>query len=511
MQRTPVMIDSPLSVRGLSAAGRALLIVAVCVALLHGPARADAAHYPTDEMAGRQLSTIDPTYDSAPDISAAAGILMDASGRALWSRSADQQRAMASTTKMMTALIALERSDPNEMVTISKRASEVSYAAGLRAGERVSVGRLLELALIASSNDAAIALAEHVSGSEARFVEVMNSRGHELGLHDTRFVNAHGLDAPLHHSSAADLASLSRAAMLSPEFRRIVLLKSITLPAYEDRPARLLKNTDELLGTYDGLLGIKTGFTDKAKYSFVASAERDGVTLTAVILGAPKNSTRFKHSARLLDWGFTHLTMQTVATTTETVGSVPVAQNPSRTVAVRFAEKTTLPVFDLDGPVTRVPLLDPTVALPINEGQLLGEVELRQGDRVLALVPVAAASDVASAEETVGAVPVSDYLDRTVAVRAAGGESEVATFNAELPVTRTVTLNPHVAAPVERGEVLGEITYTQAGRVIARVPAIGVVSVEAPGPLTRMGIWLARGWRSLVGGPRMANLQVIDG
>jgi len=269
--------------------GSIALALVVSFALLGAPSPAVAKRLPTDQIAGLSLASVDPSLTVAPDITAVTGVLVDATGRQLWSRQPTTRRAMASTTKMMTALVVLERSSADEMVTISSAASNVPYATGLIAGERMSVRQLLELALVASSNDAVTALAQHVGGSEGAFVTIMNDRAHELELDETHFANPHGLDRPGHYSSAEDLASLSRTAMLLPEFRRIVTLKSVTLPSYEERPARLLKSTDELLGSYAGILGIKTGFTDDAKYSLVSSAERDGVTLTAVILGAPRS------------------------------------------------------------------------------------------------------------------------------------------------------------------------------------------------------------------------------
>jgi len=234
------------------------------------------------------------------------------------------------------------------------------------------------------------------------------------------------------------------------------------------------------------------------------------VTLTAVILGAPRSSTRFKHTARLLDWGFGHLSMHSLANPSETLGTVPIQQNSVRSVPVRLSEETSVPVFDLDGPVTRSAFFKTLVSLPIYEGQPLGELEFKQGDRLLVRAPVVAARAVASAEETVGAVPVSDYLSKTVTARTADSSASVAEFDPAAPVERSVKLDPKVSAPVRAGTPLGQVIYTQHGRVIASVPVVASAGVTAPGALTRFGIWIARGWRGLVGGPKMATLQVIE-
>jgi len=486
----------------------ALCTCALCALALVAPGAAPAKRLSSDSISGVPLSACDPSRSVAPDINAASGVIATDDGRILWSRRPSEPRAMASTTKIMTALLVLEQGNLDEVATVSKAAAGVDYSTGLRPGERIPVGKLLELALVASSNDAALALAEHVGGDVATFVDRMNARASELGLGDTHFVNPHGLDAAGHHSSAADLAVLSRTAMGSAEFRRIVALRSVRLPAYKKRAARTIRSTDELLGRYPGLLGVKTGFTDDAKYSFVACAQRDGISLTAVILGASSNSARFKQSKRLLDWGFRHVDVKTVATATETVGAVPVAADPRVEIPVRFAETTATAVFDLDGPLTRSASLVDRVSLPVFQGQPLGTVAVRQGDRVLATLPAVAASDLASVGETVGVVPVVDYLDRTVTARAAETSVPVPAFDPKTPVKRRVVLDPHVSAPVAAGQVVGQIVYSQGATVLVRVPAVAASAVEEPGVFDKVGTWFARGWRALTGAPSMASLQV---
>ncbi len=489
-------------------ATRALLSAAVAFSVVFAPAPAVASRLGTDRIGDVALGSSKLDTSVAPDINAAAGLLVTPDGRTLWSRKPTTQRAMASITKIMVALVVLERGKLDDQVTISKAASRVPYALGLQPGERRSVRQLLELALVASSNDAAYALAEHVGGSVPAFVAIMNERAAELGLADTRFANPHGLDAAGHHSSAADIASLEHEAMRDPEFRRIVALENVTLPAYKKRTARKLKSTNELLGDYRGVLGGKTGFTDDAKYSLVASAERDGITLTAVVLGARSNPARFKNASRLLSWGYRHLKRKTVATATETVGAVAISANPARTIDTRFAETTSAVVFDLDGPLTRTVALPETVNLPVFEGQQLGQVELTQGERLVANLPVVAATDMASAGETAGVVPVADYIERTVLARASEASMAVPAFDPSAPVERATRLDERVSAPVAAGDTLGEIVYSQKGVVIVRVPVVAADAVEAPDLLERTSIWFARVWRGLRGEPTMAVAQV---
>jgi D-alanyl-D-alanine carboxypeptidase len=487
----------------------ATLRVAVTVALaasLAAPAPALARRDQTDRVAGTALSKGEVRLDQAPDIDAPAGILVTSSGRELWSRRGSNPRAMASTTKMMTALLVLEHGELDRKVRISKAADRVPYGTGLRAGERVSVRRLLELTLVASSNDAAFALAQHVGGSVPSFVRDMNARADKLGLDDTHFVNPHGLDARTHRSSPTDLAKLAQKAMKNGEFRRIVKLRKVKLPAAKGRPARTLKSTDELLGVYDGLKGVKTGFTDNAKYTFVGYAERDGVKLTAVIMGARTNKARFRQTARLLDWGFKNLKVRKVCSAGTTFAEVPLASSPDVRVPVAYAETVSAPVFRLEGNVRPKPSLRPLEA-PIFEGQSLGEVSVVQRGRELARVPAVAGASQVSVEETIGTVPVSNRLNVDVAVKTSAVASTTIEIDAAQAVDSRTELAEQVEAPVEKGTPLGEIVYSQSGREIVRVPILAAEAVEAPGLIDQLSSAVTRGLNAMLGtaGPSQAE------
>jgi D-alanyl-D-alanine carboxypeptidase len=335
------------------------------------------------------------------------------------------------------ARVLADHADLDDEVTVSKAASRVPYALGLRAGERMAFGSC-QLALVGSSNDAAYALAETSRGSIPAFSVLMNERAKELGMADPHFEPTRPR-CIRHYSSATDIVTMTRAAMSNPEFRRIVALRSVTLPAYKGRDARKIKSTNELLGKYPGVIGVKTGFTDDAGYDVVTSAERDGVTLTAVVMGTRSNAARFRNSASC-SISFKHLKIRPIAIATETVGAVAIADSPADKVEVRRAETTTAPVFDLDGPVARALRLPAQVDLPVFEGEPLGEVTLTQGERHLATLPLVASADLASVGETVGAVPVSDYLDTAVLVRASETSVAVSAFDPGAPVRRAVDL-----------------------------------------------------------------------
>ncbi|HIE21776.1 MAG TPA: D-alanyl-D-alanine carboxypeptidase [Acidimicrobiia bacterium] len=241
-----------------------------------------------------------------PPLVAPAWTLYDAgTGLLLADMAADEERAIASVTKIMTALVALERASLDELVTISERAASTGEKEiGLVPGEQITLDALLKALLVASANDAATAIAEHVAGSVSDFVVLMNQKADELGLTNTRFANPHGLDAPNHYSSAADLVTLTMAAMEHPEFRDAVRSQVLVFPDAPDGTRRIATTTNLLLGAYAGAVGVKTGFTSRAQLTFVAVAERQGRTLYAVVLGSEGNRAHFADASALLDYGF---------------------------------------------------------------------------------------------------------------------------------------------------------------------------------------------------------------
>ena len=243
-------------------------------------------------------------------VSAASAILMDAeTGEVLFARNPDDSRPPASTTKILTALIILERGRLSDMVTVSHAAAQVGgHQLRLRAGQRISLEDLLAAILIQSANDAAVAAAEHVGGSLRGFVALMNARAQELGLRDSQFANPHGLDEPGHYTSARDLARLAQVALEDPGFARIVRMPEARLTVWQagrkglQRPqARIVRSHNKLLGRLDGADGVKTGYTGGAGRCLVASASRDGQRLIAVLLNDPH---RWSDAAVLLEYGF---------------------------------------------------------------------------------------------------------------------------------------------------------------------------------------------------------------
>lgn len=367
-----------------------LAALVISSALLSAPSEAVCADY----LAGVPTADLpQEVLQQAPSLSGGAAILVAPDGSELWAMNPDEQRSMASITKIMTAVIVLESVGLDEQLTVSARAAGVGEsAANLRAGDTLSVRKMLEALLVKSGNDAAIALAEHVSGTEEEFVRLMNQKAAALGLSSTRFANSHGLDAPGHHTSARDLAVLAQYAMRDGEFRRCVGLTKTILNG--SAGSRELENSNLLIGTLVGATGIKTGWTSKAGYCLAASAKRHDLELTAVILGAGTENSRFDRARTLLEWGFEHYSMQSLASADETVGKVPVADYLDVDVVALVEEDLRVGVLDLEGDIVRTTNLYSHVEAPVSAGSRLGTLTFTQGDRLLAQVPVVAAVDV---------------------------------------------------------------------------------------------------------------------
>lgn len=238
-----------------------------------------------------------------PELQARAAVLMDMeTGRVLYSKNEHDRLPPASTTKIMTALVALEHGDLGRVIVAPPSVTGVEgTSAYLVPGEQHTLEEMLYALLLNSANDVASAIAWGVSGDEAGFVALMNEKARELGLRDTHFVNSHGLPAEGHYSSAYDLAQIARAAMGNETFRRIV--RTYTRPWKGDQWETVLVNRNRLLKEYEGTTGIKTGYTREAGWCLVASAERKGVSLIAVVLNSTGNGV-WEDAKALLDYGF---------------------------------------------------------------------------------------------------------------------------------------------------------------------------------------------------------------
>ncbi|MBQ6267464.1 MAG: D-alanyl-D-alanine carboxypeptidase [Clostridia bacterium] len=320
-------------------------------------------------------------------VSAEAAVLVCAeSGAVLYEKNATRRLSMASTTKMMTALLALEACTPDREITVTREMVDVEGTSiGLQAGERVPLRVLIYGMLLASGNDAANAVAYALGGSPAAFAEMMNARAAALGMRDTHFVTPSGLDDAAHYSTAHDLALLACACIANPEFVAVCAAKTARL-RYGDPPrTAIFSNHNRLLWRDDTVIGVKTGFTKKSGRCLVSAAQRDGLTFVGVTLNAPDD---WEDHLALLDYGAS--VCKPVSLTFDTGGAaVRVFGGVRQTACVALAET---PVYPADGGGYDCELLlRPYCYAPLAEGTVVGTAVFRSGGRQIAAVPVIAA------------------------------------------------------------------------------------------------------------------------
>jgi D-alanyl-D-alanine carboxypeptidase (penicillin-binding protein 5/6) len=332
---------------------------------------------------------------AVPHITAKAAILVDMdTGTVLYSRNADAQVEMASTTKIMTAILILESLPLDRQVKVPAAAVGVAGSVlGLHRGEKFTVEQLLYAMLVPSANDAAVTLAVAEAGSVKAFVAKMNERAAKMGLTNTHFVNNCGLHADGHYSSAKDMAKIASYAMHDPVFRRIVSTKEYTLPHAGNIAPRLIKTSNELLADYDWVNGIKTGSTPYAGYCLVSSATKDGLTLVSVVLGAKDQDTRESESKALLTYGFDRTGLRNLVDAGAVIADVQAADPLGRDVRLVTAGPYTRRLLG-DGDVTGLVKLSREVVLPVQAGEVLGKLEFFQGDADLGSVPLVVAQSV---------------------------------------------------------------------------------------------------------------------
>lgn len=333
------------------------------------------------------------------DVTAPAAVLMErATGTLLFEKNAHEALPPASVTKVMTLLLVLEALDEGRIGwddTVT--ASEAAAAKGgsqiyLEPGEGLPLREMLKSVAVASANDCACALAEHVAGSEAAFVDRMNRRAAELGMADTHFVNCTGLDdgpdADTHRTSAHDIALMSRALLAHDEIRDYTTIWMDSV-----RDGRFgLANTNKLIRFYPGATGLKTGYTSRAGYCLSASAERGGVEYIAVVLDCASSADRFSDAKALLDYGFANYALVTPEAETATV-PVRLGMAPEAEAVLQDAGPLLLPKGDAARAEQEAELTE-SVEAPVEAGQRLGTLRIRSGEAVVAELPLVAAAPV---------------------------------------------------------------------------------------------------------------------
>lgn len=315
----------------------------------------------------------------------AAVLLCVENGKLLYGINADKKLSMASTTKIMTSLLALEYAQPEKEITVTEEMVSVEGTSmGLQAGDSVSLRELVYGMLLQSGNDAANTVATVIGGSAEGFAEMMNARAAEIGMTNTNFVTASGLDDDEHYSTAYDMALLAAECLRNPEFAQICSQKKATLTYGNPPYSRTLTNHNRLLWSYPDALGIKTGFTKKSGRCLVSAAKRGGVTLVAVTLNAPDDWTDHEE---MLDYGFSVCKSGLLTCDLSDV-SVKVCGSDKSSVALRLSAETQ-GLSDCEC----VLLIKPMVYAPVSEGDILGRAVFVADGRITADIPVEAAEN----------------------------------------------------------------------------------------------------------------------
>jgi D-alanyl-D-alanine carboxypeptidase len=324
-----------------------------------------------------------------PDVDAKAYVVVNgATGEVLASRNAHTRLPIASITKLMTVLVATEDRSLDMQITADASSAAVGESTiELRRGEQLSLRDLVEAALIQSANDAADAIADGVAGDRVKFVGWMNAAARAYGLRDTHFARPDGLDAPGHYSSAADVTRLAREAMRDPFIRSTVKLRSASIEG-----GRTLHTWNDLLGTFPGLFGVKTGHTDGAGWCQVAAARGNGSTIYATILGSPTRSERNADLAELLRWGLARYRVARVITPARTYATVAAGYGKAPLALV--AEGRARRSVRVDRPLVERVVAAAAVALPVRAGTRLGTVRIYSGRRLVAQRPLVAARSI---------------------------------------------------------------------------------------------------------------------
>lgn len=350
-------------------------------------------------MLATALPKASATTDAPLSLSCQSAILMEKeTGTILYDQNSHEELEPASVTKVMTLLLVMEAVD-NHRISLDDTVTVSTYAAGmggsqvyLKEGEQMPVSEMIKCVTVVSGNDCAVALAEHLAGSEAAFVSQMNQRAQELGMTDTTFLNCTGLPAQGHVTSAHDIALMSRELILNhPSIREYTTIWMDSIRNGEFG----LTNTNRLIRFYPGATGLKTGSTDSARYCMSATAERDGMELIAVVMRAPTTAQRFEDAKALLDYGFANYALVPVYPDAP-LAPVDVLLGESAQVQPQLQRDCRLLVSKGEaGQITTRLTVASDVEAPVDQGQTLGQLEIYVGDELRDTIPIQAAQPVA--------------------------------------------------------------------------------------------------------------------
>ena len=342
-------------------------------------------------------TAVEVSSDSGLEVNCRSALLMEAaSGKVLFEKNIDEKLPIASVTKVMTLLIVMEAIGDGslnleDMVTVSENAAGMGGSqAYMEPGEQMTVHDMLKAVVVSSANDGAVALGEHIAGSEEAFVKKMNQRASELGMSSTEFVNITGLDnTQIHYSTARDVAIMSRELL-----KHELIFDYTTIWTDSIRNGKFgLSNTNKLIRFYPGANGLKTGSTSKAKFCISASAKRDGMQLIAVILAAPSSDERNNAAKKLFNYGFANYALYTPPA--EEIADIPVKSGKIPFCKAQFAPSDGILVLKgQESKITRTVTVSESLHAPIEKGQIIGKITYFLGDKLLIEKDVTAAEAV---------------------------------------------------------------------------------------------------------------------
>lgn len=321
-----------------------------------------------------------------PKVEAQGAVLIDyKTGRVLWEKDSTKPLAMASTTKIMTAIIALENADRNDTVKVSQRAAlSPKVRMNLTKGEEIKLDYLLYALMLQSYNDAAVAIAEHVAGSVEEFCKLMTEKAKEIGAFNTVFETPSGLDGENHYSTAYDMALIARYALENEDFVDIITRKDINVSS--NKRDYSLVNKNRLLSEVEGAKGVKTGFTGKAGHCFVGAVERDGMQLISVVLGSgwgdKGKSQKWIDTKEIISYGFKEFNYKNIIKSKDIAKNVSISRSKNTDIDTYYKEGLMLPLSNEEEDNLQVIIeLPDQIMAPVNEGDVLGVAKIYIGNK----------------------------------------------------------------------------------------------------------------------------------
>lgn len=377
-----------------------LMVVMVQLLAILNPAKAMDSIVDDAPPVDESKPYIPVTADNLQDMTAQSAILIDATtGRVLYEKNADVKEMPASTTKIMTCILGLEHARDDEIVEVDKRAvGEEGSSIYLNEGDKMQMSELLQATMLASGNDGADAIAYYIGkGSMEEFVQMMNDKAKAIGAENTHFNNPHGLTDPNHYTTARDLAKMAAYAYRNEKFRKIVATKEQEIQWINPVQRKdTFGSTNRLLWNYDDVTGIKTGYTDAAGGCLVTSAQKDGITLIAVVLKTADSRARFVEGRALLDYGFKHLKSVETIDEKQLISNIYTYNSDNYQIAVKPVEVFTYPVIDKEqaGDFSYAINLPTYIEAPVAKGDKVGTVDLLYQGKVIGSVDMVATEDV---------------------------------------------------------------------------------------------------------------------